>query len=143
MPVSDTVAIQFAAEGEAATINYSIPMPGAHTGRRITEIDLDLGANYGEFTDSARQLGRLPADLVGATKSGSVLKIDDSTAKNFYALQLPTAAASTRVAERIGDKIPTQRLASEDAGPSAAVITEAVTARTGLVEDAVKRLETG
>ena len=40
--MSDCFAIEFAAEGEAAKINYSIPMPGAHTGRRVMKVALDL-----------------------------------------------------------------------------------------------------
>ena len=40
--MSEKTAIAFAKEGEAAKINYSIPMPGAHTGKRVIEIDLGL-----------------------------------------------------------------------------------------------------
>lgn len=53
----DPVAIRFADAGEPARIDYSVPLPGTHTGRRIVELDLELSED--DFTDLAFAAGEV------------------------------------------------------------------------------------
>jgi hypothetical protein len=77
------VAIAFAEQGEAARINYRIPLPGAQTGRRIVAAELDLADDV--FTDAARAAGEGLLDRAGVTRapSGSV-SIDERRARDFF-----------------------------------------------------------
>lgn len=81
-----TVAIEFATEGEAAKINYSIPLPGAHTGRRVTEIDL-------EFEDEAVQPMALEygvdlKEAVGTSEGSDGRQVDLAKAASFFSESL-------------------------------------------------------
>lgn len=66
--------IKFADDGEAATINYSVPLPGSHTGRRVMEIDVGLTAN--EYTKAAKGEGE-----DSAAQPGSVVPYGDPDLK--------------------------------------------------------------
>jgi len=83
----EPIAIEFAAEGEAAKINYSIPMPGAHTGRRVMEIEVDLEGDK-PFKPGAFTLGVELDKAIGITKVGDRRQINEVAAKRFFAAQL-------------------------------------------------------
>lgn len=83
-----TKAIEFAETGEAARISYSIPMPGAHTGRRITEIELDLSPT---FTSQATTLGTQLADILGAQGA----ELDEALVERYLSRELETYYSDT------------------------------------------------
>jgi hypothetical protein len=68
------VAIEFAETGEAARINYGIPMPGSHTGRRV--VALDLGLPDDAFLAAAVSTGRRLSQELGAVKDGDRFRVD-------------------------------------------------------------------
>lgn len=84
----DTPAIEFAAAGQPAKINYSVPLPGAHTGRRVMEIDLDLQDS--DFTDHAREVGRTLEEELGVEEaSDGTLQPDPEAEKQYLRKRLP------------------------------------------------------
>ncbi|MGF1570182.1 MAG: hypothetical protein ACFCVD_19280 [Nodosilinea sp.] len=85
------VAIEFANEGTAAKINYSIPMPGAHTGRRVMEVELDLSKKPEPFRPGSFTLGEALDQAVGVTKTGDRLQLNETIAQQFFAKQLSQA----------------------------------------------------
>ncbi|WP_226703787.1 hypothetical protein [Microbulbifer elongatus] len=75
-------AIQFSEAGQPAKINYQVPLPGAHTGRRIMELDLGLNAN--DFTSQAKSAGTSYKDYLGIDpKVKDGLIPNDTNVKNF------------------------------------------------------------
>ncbi|HET7418459.1 MAG TPA: hypothetical protein VFJ61_12625 [Solirubrobacterales bacterium] len=77
------VAIAFAEQGEAARINYRIPLPGAQTGRRIIASDLEFDEDV--FNDAARKAGQDLLEQAGVSRaqSGSVT-VDERRARDFF-----------------------------------------------------------
>lgn len=90
--MGDSVAIAFSETGEAAKINYSIPMPGAHTGRRI--IELSLGLEQSAFLDAALKAGEDLADKVGIKKGAHGTEVDSARARMFFSGSLARAGVS-------------------------------------------------
>jgi hypothetical protein len=80
-----TAAIEFGTAGQAATINYNLPLPGAHTGRRIMR--LDLGLKPDEFLPLAGTSGEDIKNLVGTTTAGQFV-VDHSAASTFFKQRL-------------------------------------------------------
>ena len=82
--MSATKAIEFATIGESAKINYAVPMPGAHTGRRLVELEIDL-SNPGAtiFTPTASTLGNQLGTLVRVEDN-----IDETLVRRFFENQL-------------------------------------------------------
>jgi hypothetical protein len=80
--MNDVKAIAFANEGEASKINYSIPLPGSHVGRRIVELDLDL--NSSDYRSQSKKSGTHLADRVGAVRSDDGEFILDDKKANAY-----------------------------------------------------------
>ncbi|WP_299594910.1 hypothetical protein [uncultured Microbulbifer sp.] len=75
-------AIQFSEAGQPAKINYQVPLPGAHTGRRIMELDLGLNAN--DFTTQAKSAGTSYKDSLGIDpKVKENLIPNDAKVNNF------------------------------------------------------------
>lgn len=81
--MANTVAIEFAEEGEAAKINYSIPMPGAHTGRRVMEVELDLDSQQ-PFTPGSLTLGVDIGTAAGIQPVGDRVEINETIAAHFF-----------------------------------------------------------
>lgn len=80
--VSEPKAIQFSEAGQPAKINYQVPLPGAHTGRRIMELDLGLGNK--DFTALARTAGTSYKESLGLDpKVKDNLIPNDTLVKNF------------------------------------------------------------
>lgn len=95
--MDDPIAIEFAEEGEAAKINYSIPMPGAHTGRRIMEVELDLD-DGNVFTPGSLTLGIPLNEAVGITKVDDKLQVNDVITNHFFSNQLDKAGVKVSAA---------------------------------------------
>ena len=90
--MGDSVAIAFSETGEAAKINYSIPMPGAHTGRRIVE--LNLGLERTAFLEAALKAGEDLAEKVGIKRSPHGMEVDAARARMFFSGSLQRAGVS-------------------------------------------------
>ncbi|SER78413.1 hypothetical protein SAMN05421690_10763 [Nitrosomonas sp. Nm51] len=89
--MNEPVAIEFSEEGDAAKINYSIPMPGAHTGRRVMEVELDLEDE--PFTPDSFRFGiELGAAIGVSPDDGNI--INENIAANFFSEQLKKAGVS-------------------------------------------------
>ncbi|HEY8569235.1 hypothetical protein, partial [Microbulbifer sp.] len=87
-------AIQFSEAGQPAKINYQVPLPGAHTGRRIIELDLGLGAK--DFTALAKTAGTSYKDSLGVDpKVKDKILPSDTKVQNF--LSESVQRISTRV----------------------------------------------
>lgn len=128
--MADPVAITFAEEGEAAKINYSIPMPGAHTGRRVMEVELDLERDD-PFTPGSLTLGLDLAEVVGVTKVGDRLQIDEQAAQQFFSKELGrtgiTLAANALAPQaRVRDTTETSGLTVRSAPLTAAISANAI-----------------
>lgn len=130
--MADRVAIEFAAEGEAAKINYSIPMPGAHTGRRVMEIELEFDEPR-PFSPGAMEVGQRLDTAIGAIKVGDRVEFDESSAKRFFADQLVRIGAgfaSQAVAPLVGGvkDVATEQGSARSAASaaSASVVSHAV-----------------
>lgn len=121
--MSEPVAIAFSKTGEAAKINYSIPMPGAHTGRRI--IELDLGLAPSAFTDAAKTAGEDLAAKAGLKRSERGTEIDPARARLFFSHNLA----------RAGVAVAAEALGRETAAAAASTATERL--RSGVAERAM------
>lgn len=94
------VAVEFGAGGEAAKINYSVPLPGSHTGRRI--MHLDLGMQDEDWNEQANLAGEDIKDQLGTVSVGGSLNIDYGLAASYVERRLaelgvvpsPTPASS-------------------------------------------------
>ncbi|MGB0372621.1 MAG: hypothetical protein ACPGN3_14905 [Opitutales bacterium] len=76
--MSDSIkSIEFSKEGYAAKINYSVPMPGAHTGRRIIELDLDL--NNSDFLSVGKNAGLGAKEFIEKHAQGQTFQEDSSS----------------------------------------------------------------
>lgn len=117
------VAIAFAEQGEAARINYRIPLPGAQTGRRIVATDFDLGDDV--FNEAARKAGEDLLEQAGVTRapSGNVT-LDERRARDFFVERMRQSGVAVDPSV-----IPTVGEAEElhgGASPIAAVAREAM-----------------
>jgi len=83
----EPVAIAFADSGEPARINYRIPMPGAHTGRRIIELKLDFLA-AGAYRAKAVASGRNLFAAAGIVSDERGTSVDQARAKDFFLARL-------------------------------------------------------
>ncbi len=84
--------------GEAAKINYSVPLPGQHTGKRIMQLDLGLEAT--DFLESARAVGQTYAKAAGITKSSSgTIEVDPKIATSFLRRRLLKMGHDSRSVE--------------------------------------------
>ncbi len=66
--------IEFQEEGRAATINYNVPLPGYHSGRRILALD-GVPASY--FKSAATHVGTSIAKAAGLEDTGSGARVKD------------------------------------------------------------------
>ncbi|MBB5211222.1 hypothetical protein [Microbulbifer hydrolyticus] len=108
--VDEPKAIQFSEAGQPAKINYQVPLPGAHTGRRIMELDLGLNAN--DFTSLAKSAGTSYKDSLGVDpKVKDKLLPNDAKVKNFLSDSIHRI--STRVT-RLPENIKPERAVIED-----------------------------
>ena len=81
--MSDEPAIEFSEDGQPASINYSVPLPGAHTGRRIMEIDVELKESEYVGFEPTKNDGL--ANIIGALQdSNGNYRVDDSNAFNSF-----------------------------------------------------------
>ena len=100
-PVNEPKAIQFSEAGQPAKINYQVPLPGAHTGRRIIELDLGLG--YKDFTAQAKTAGKSYKDSLGIDpKVKDKLLPNDTKVQNFLSESIHRISTRvTRLPENI------------------------------------------
>lgn len=77
-------AIEFDGEpGTSSKINYNVPLPGSHQGRRVLE--LDLGLNNADWSNLAKQAGTAAGTAVGVSNpQGGGAQVDISSAKNYF-----------------------------------------------------------
>lgn len=68
--------------GGPTTINYSVPLPGSNTGRRIISLDLDLDAEI-DFLDNAKKSGESFAKRAGIERTSTGTRIDENAAAIF------------------------------------------------------------
>lgn len=78
-------------EGTAgpAKVDYSVPMPGTHFGRRI--VRLDLGIKDTEWDADALTFGKQPGEAAGITQQGAEISIDVATARIYLRDKLTAA----------------------------------------------------
>jgi len=69
------------AGGRVAKVNYSVPMPGSHHGKRL--IRLDLGIEDGEWSEEAKSFGTQPGAAAGISEQGQGFAIDVTQARVF------------------------------------------------------------
>jgi hypothetical protein len=81
-------AIAFSDTPEPALISYRVPLPGSHVGRRIVEVDLDLGDI---FNVTAKDTGQEIATAAGVRRTDRGVEIDRETARVFLAERLSAA----------------------------------------------------
>ncbi len=67
--------------GGVAKINYQVPMPGSHHGRRL--VRLDLGIQDSEWSEAAKTFGEQPGDAAGISASGQTFMIDVAKAREY------------------------------------------------------------
>ena len=104
--MTDRKAIDFAKSGEAAKINYSIPMPGAHTGRRVMEIDLDFtDPPQDTFEPDAIAFGTSPSDMMSA-RFGETIDVDEHDAKRFFLKDLASVGVAASSEPPSGGPVP-------------------------------------
>ncbi|TLM79353.1 hypothetical protein ACONUD_13340 [Microbulbifer harenosus] len=92
--INEPKAIQFSEAGQPAKINYQVPLPGAHTGRRIIELDLGLG--HKDFTALARTAGTSYKDSLGIDP-----KVKDKILPNNTKVQNFLSESIHRISTRI------------------------------------------
>lgn len=78
-------AIQFSDAGQPAKINYQIPLPGSHTGRRIVELELGLRSN--DFTSLAKTAGTSLSESVGLQAAGGNRYVVDQSKADMFLLE--------------------------------------------------------
>lgn len=75
-------SIDFDAQnGQSAKINYSVPLPGQNTGKRIIQLDLGLTAN--DFKDVPAEEAVSFAKAAGISKTDSGFNVDTNAAAKF------------------------------------------------------------
>lgn len=67
--------------GSVARINYQVPMPGSHHGRRL--VRLDLGIKESEWSQAAKAFGEQPGEAAGIVQSGQGYTIDVARAREY------------------------------------------------------------
>lgn len=78
--------IEFESSGKIAKINFSVPLPGSHLGRRMVRLDLDL--KPGDWKPEA-SLGKSQAEVAGIEKTTSGgYSIDANKAQQFLRKKL-------------------------------------------------------
>ncbi|WP_193162386.1 hypothetical protein [Microbulbifer hainanensis] len=116
-PTNEPKAIQFSEAGQPAKINYQVPLPGAHTGRRIMELDLGLGNK--DFTALARSAGTSYKDSLGIDpKVKKNLLPNDTKVQNFLSESIQRI--STRVSRMPADVKPARAPLSKANSPAGA-----------------------
>jgi len=78
-------SIQFDDQAQSATINYSVPLPGSHLGRRI--VRLDLGLLKSDWRSSSFE-GESHAEAAGITKTASGYSVDSARSERFLRKKL-------------------------------------------------------
>jgi hypothetical protein len=68
--------------GEAAKLNYSVPLPGSVTGRRLVELDLGLSSD--DWLDQAKSKGTDMAGKIGLVKEGDRYAFDIGRATQYW-----------------------------------------------------------
>jgi len=95
--------IQFSGEhGSASKINYNVPMPGSHTGKRLLKLE-DLDLSKDDWLEEAYDLGEDYADEVGAEQDESTGKwqIDPGKALDFWKSKIEENTGSTEALDEI------------------------------------------
>ncbi len=90
--------------GEAAKINYSVPLPGNNSGKRI--LQLDLGLQPTDFLESVITTGQTYAEAAGITKSSSGIKVDEKKAASFLRKKLLQMGHDSKNVERALSALP-------------------------------------
>jgi hypothetical protein len=95
-------AIAFSDKPDPALINYRVPLPGSHVGRRIVQLELGLGD---VFNADAKVAGQDVAAAAGVRRTDRGVEIDRGAARVFLAERLSAAGLDPRrveVAARAG-----------------------------------------
>lgn len=90
--------------GKASKINYSVPLPGKNSGKRI--LQLDLGLQPTDFLESVRTTGQTYAEAAGIIKSPSGIKIDEKKATSFLRKHLLKMGHDSKNVERALSTLP-------------------------------------
>lgn len=85
-------------------INYSVPLPGQVTGRRV--VALDLGLTDAEFTDAAKAISQTWAELAGIEKSAGGVEVNTGKAADFLRGRLREVGYSAASVERAVSRLP-------------------------------------
>lgn len=88
--MASAVPLAFAGD-QAAIINYSVPLPSSHTGRRIVEL-ADI-VDDGDWTETARNAGEDLREEVGARPQGQGRFIVDAAIQKVYVESVVAKAA--------------------------------------------------
>lgn len=127
--------------GSVARINYQVPMPGSHHGRRL--VRLDLGIQDAEWSQAAKEFGEQPGEAAGIVQSGQGYTIDVARAREYLRAKLTAVGfradevdlALTRLPTVItGDAEPPRRRQRRDLLLGAAAVSRAalLAATTGV-----------
>ncbi len=134
---------------KVAKINYQLPMPGSHHGRRL--VRLDLGIKGSEWSDDAKAFGEQPGEAAGIGPSGQGYTIDVARAREYLRGKLTAVGfraddvdlALTRLPGVItGDAEPPRRRQRRDLQLRAAAVSRATLMATTAAVGAVDSIST-
>ncbi|TNE61966.1 MAG: hypothetical protein EP341_00460 [Sphingomonadales bacterium] len=92
------------ASGRQVKINYSIPLPGQISGRRI--VQLDLGLDNAHFTDAAKEVEETYAQSAGVTTTAAGVEVNAGKAVNFLRERLVSMGHDAGNVERAVSALP-------------------------------------
>ncbi len=86
------------------SINYSVPLPGQITGRRV--VALDLGLTGADFSDAARVMAQSWAEAAGIERTASGVEINTGRATAFLRERLGAIGHDSKSVERAVARLP-------------------------------------
>lgn len=85
--------------GQAARINYSVPMPGSHTGRRITKLE---GIADADWQPSAIPAPEAVGEAAGVVPSAAgTVRVDEARTVNFLTSRLGRLGVAPTMVGRV------------------------------------------